>query len=104
MGSRQFKAFVAVFEERNLTRAATELFLTRPTLSATIRQLAVTIEPSLYFIGMLLDEVKARGLGDSIDWSRVDLFRPYGGIRIESDVVCTEPEPEDITRDGFAAR
>lgn len=66
--------------------------------------MVVTIEPGLYFIDMLLDELKAKGLGDSVDWSRVAFFRPYGGIRIEDDVVCTEGEPENMTRDGFAQR
>ena len=65
--------------------------------------MVVTIEPGLYFIDMLLDELKAKGLGGSVDWSRVDAFRPYGGIRIEDDVVCTDDAPENLTRDGFAA-
>lgn len=39
MDTRQLKAFIAVFEERNITRAASRLHLTQPTLSVTIRQL-----------------------------------------------------------------
>ena len=65
--------------------------------------MAVTIEPGLYFIDMLLDEVKKNGHADSIDWARVDTFKPYGGIRIEDDVVCTEDAPNNLTREGFAA-
>ena len=65
--------------------------------------MAVTIEPGIYFIDMLLDELKAKGLGDAVDWDRVDAFRPYGGIRIEDDVVCTEGEPINLTREAFAA-
>jgi Xaa-Pro dipeptidase len=65
--------------------------------------MVVTIEPGLYFIDMLLDELKDRGLGPSVDWDRVAQFKPYGGIRIEDDVVCTEGDPENLTRDGFAA-
>ena len=65
--------------------------------------MVVTIEPGLYFINMLLDELKDRGLGPSVDWDRVAQFKPYGGIRIEDDVVCTEGEPENLTREGFAA-
>ena len=49
--------------------------------------MVVTIEPGLYFIDMLLDEVKKAGNAASIDWSRVDTFRPYGGIRIEDEAV-----------------
>ena len=65
--------------------------------------MVVTIEPGLYFIDMLLDELKAKGLGDSVNWEAVARFRPYGGIRIEDDVVCTDGEPENMARDGFAA-
>ena len=65
--------------------------------------MVVTIEPGLYFIDMLLEELKARGLEDTVNWARVAQFRPYGGIRIEDDVVCTDGAPENLTRDAFAA-
>ena len=65
--------------------------------------MVVTIEPGVYFIDMLLDEVKKNGHGDSVDWQRVAEFKPYGGIRIEDEVVCTEGEPENLTRPAFAA-
>jgi Xaa-Pro aminopeptidase len=64
--------------------------------------MVVTIEPGIYFIDMLLDEVKKNGHGDSVDWARVDHFRPYGGIRIEDDVACTDGAPENLTRPAFA--
>lgn len=64
--------------------------------------MVVTIEPGVYFIDMLLDEVKKNGHADSIDWARVETFKPFGGIRIEDDVVCTEGEPINLTREGFA--
>ena len=63
----------------------------------------VTIEPGLYFIDMLLDELKAAGRGASVDWARVDAFRPYGGVRIEDDVVCTNGAPINLTREAFEA-
>ena len=65
--------------------------------------MVVTIEPGIYFIDMLLDQLKDRGLGPSVDWGRVDAFRPYGGIRIEDDVVCTEEAPINLTREAFAS-
>ena len=64
--------------------------------------MVVTIEPGLYFIDMLLDELRDQPMANDIDWAKVDSFRPYGGIRIEDDVVCTEGAPENLTRDAFA--
>ena len=64
--------------------------------------MVVTIEPGLYFIDMLLDEVKRNGHAASIDWTRVERFRPYGGIRIEDNVLCTEGAAQNLTRTAFA--
>jgi Xaa-Pro dipeptidase len=64
--------------------------------------MVVTIEPGLYFIDMLLDELRDKPAAKDVDWAKVDVFRPYGGIRIEDDVVCTNGEPENLTRDAFA--
>jgi Xaa-Pro dipeptidase len=65
--------------------------------------MVVTIEPGLYFIDMLLEELRATPAAKDIDWAKVDAFRPYGGIRIEDDVACTDGEPENLTRNAFAA-
>ncbi|MET4681327.1 Xaa-Pro dipeptidase [Stenotrophomonas rhizophila] len=65
--------------------------------------MVVTIEPGVYFIDMLLDEVKQAGNGASINWDRVDFFRPYGGVRIEDEVLCTEGDADNLTRPVFAA-
>ena len=62
----------------------------------------VTIEPGLYFIDMLLEDLQAAGHGASVDWERVDAFRPHGGVRIEDDVVCTGGDPLNLTREAFA--
>lgn len=65
--------------------------------------MVVTIEPGIYFIDMLLEELRANGHGDAVDWSRVERFRPFGGVRIEDDVVCTGDAPVNLTREGFEA-
>ena len=65
--------------------------------------MTVTIEPGVYFIDMLLDEVRQAGHASAINWQRVDFFRPYGGVRIEDEVLCTQGEAENITRPAFAA-
>ncbi|MGF6711499.1 Xaa-Pro dipeptidase [Luteibacter sp. W1I16] len=64
--------------------------------------MVVTIEPGLYFIDMLLAELKNKPVASDIDWAKVEAFRKYGGIRIEDDVVCTAGAPENLTRDAFA--
>jgi Xaa-Pro dipeptidase len=64
--------------------------------------MVVTIEPGLYFIDMLLEELRSKPEAKDIDWAKVDAFRKYGGIRIEDDVVCTDAAPENLTRDAFA--
>lgn len=48
MDIRQLKAFIAVFEERNITQAAQRLFLSQPTLSATLRQLEDDVGAALF--------------------------------------------------------
>ncbi|MGH8077677.1 MAG: Xaa-Pro dipeptidase [Lysobacter sp.] len=64
--------------------------------------MVVTIEPGIYFVGMLLDGLRQGEHASAVDWSRVDAFRPYGGIRIEDDVACTDGAPLNLTREGFA--
>jgi Xaa-Pro dipeptidase len=63
----------------------------------------VTVEPGIYFIDLLLEEARADGRGRHIEWNAVERLRPFGGIRIEDDVVCTSGAPENLTRDAFAA-
>ena len=65
--------------------------------------MVVTIEPGLYFIDMLLAELRDKPFASDLDWVRIEHFRQFGGIRIEDDVVCTEGDPENLTRNAFAA-
>jgi len=64
---------------------------------------AVTIEPGIYFIDSLLEAARADGRGRAIDWKRVDALRPFGGVRIEDNVVAQEGAPRNLTREAFAA-
>jgi len=61
----------------------------------------VTVEPGLYFIPSLLAAAQASDKRLLIDWNVVDELRPYGGIRIEDNVVTTRDRPENMTRDAF---
>lgn len=60
-----------------------------------------TIEPGLYFIDSLLDELKATDAGSSVNWKRIDDFRPFGGIRIEDNIRVTQTGHENLTRPAF---
>ena len=51
---------------------------------------------------MLLDELRQQGHGHAVNWNRVEEFKPYGGIRIEDDVVCTDDAPINLTRITWA--
>jgi len=65
--------------------------------------MVTTIEPGLYFIDMLLDELRGKPAARDVNWKKVDAFRVYGGIRIEDDVVCTNDAPINLTREAFAS-
>ncbi len=62
-----------------------------------------TIEPGLYFIPMLLDELRAKPAGKHINWPVVGRFMQFGGIRIEDNVHVTRNGVVNLTRDAFAA-
>ncbi len=63
----------------------------------------VTVEPGLYFIDLLLEQARADGRGRHVRWDAVERLKPFGGIRVEDDVVCTAGVPENLTRDAFAS-
>jgi Xaa-Pro dipeptidase len=62
----------------------------------------VTVEPGVYFIDSLLKSAADGPKKAFIDWAVVEELRPFGGIRIEDDVVATAGKPENLTRDAFA--
>ncbi len=62
----------------------------------------VTIEPGIYFIPMLLDKLRASEFGEKVDWKTIEELLPFGGIRIEDNVLVSETEPVNFTRQAFA--
>ena len=74
-----------------------------PSLRLTRRideNLVFTVEPGVYFIPVLLDQV--RGHRD-INWSLVEQLLPYGGVRIEDNVLVEADSVRNFTRAEFNA-
>jgi len=71
------------------------------------RQLQVdqvlTIEPGLYAIDMLQENLAGSPAEAMVNRERLDWLRPYGGIRIEDNVRVLADGCENLTRDAFAA-
>jgi Xaa-Pro dipeptidase len=63
----------------------------------------ITIEPGLYFIESLLEQLRQQPASKRINWPRVENFIQFGGIRIEDNIHITETGNANLTRDAFAA-
>lgn len=62
-----------------------------------------TAEPGVYFIPALLKKLREGENGKMIDWEKVEQFVPYGGIRIEDNLILHEDgRIENMTRDALA--
>ncbi|HSG59665.1 MAG TPA: Xaa-Pro dipeptidase [Woeseiaceae bacterium] len=73
-------------------------------LTRTLEEgMVLTVEPGLYAIDMLLDELRGTAAEALVDWDAVDWLRPFGGVRIEDNVRVTAEGCENLTRDAFAA-
>ncbi len=59
----------------------------------------LTMEPGLYIIDTLLNELKQDSRGLQINWQTVDELRPFGGIRIEDNVIVHQDRNENMTRE-----
>jgi Xaa-Pro dipeptidase len=58
----------------------------------------VTVEPGIYFIPSLLDELRGSVLSDMIGWRTVESLAPFGGVRIEDDVLVTNEGCINLSR------
>jgi Xaa-Pro dipeptidase len=64
--------------------------------------MVLTIEPGLYVIDMLLENLRGTPGEALVNWATVGWLRPYGGIRIEDDIRVKANGVENLTRDAFA--
>ena len=58
-----------------------------------------TIEPGLYFIDQFLTDLSKSKHKDSINWTKIEQLRKFGGIRIEDNVIVHDDGIENMTRD-----
>ena len=65
--------------------------------------MVVTIEPGLYVIDMLLENLRGTPAENLVDWKTVNWLRPFGGIRIEDEVRVLNDGQENMTRDAYIA-
>lgn len=59
-----------------------------------------TIEPGCYWIDALLEPMRTDHRKDLLDWKVVELLRPFGGIRIEDNVLVTGSGIRNFTREA----
>ena len=72
-------------------------------LTRTLEEdMVFTIEPGIYVIDMLLENLRGTTAENHVNWDSVDWLRPFGGIRIEDNVRVTATGTENLTRDAFA--
>ncbi len=55
------------------------------------KNFALTVEPGIYFIPALIDKWNSENLFTNfINYNKVEMYRDFGGIRIEDDVIVTD--------------
>ncbi len=65
-------------------------------------RMAYTIEPGLYFIESLLKQHRNGKHHSDFNWQKIESFKPFGGIRIEDDIVLQDDAVLNLTRNAFA--
>lgn len=62
----------------------------------------LTVEPGIYFIDPLLAQLANGPYGRYVNWQAIDAMRPYGGTRIEDNVLIGKDLTTNLTRhQGF---
>ena len=60
-----------------------------------------TVEPGIYFIPTLLEKLRSQE-SHSVNWNEIENWIPFGGIRVEDNIILHEDnELENITRQAF---
>jgi Xaa-Pro dipeptidase len=59
-----------------------------------------TVEPGIYFVDSLLATLKGSEHSKYMNWDVIDNFRPFGGIRIEDNIIVHRERNENMTREA----
>jgi len=62
----------------------------------------LTIEPGIYFIPSLLGAL-AQNFGSRLNWDKIEAMIPYGGVRIEDNLLVELEGAQNLTRTAFAS-
>lgn len=72
-------------------------------LTRTLEEnMVITIEPGLYFIPMLLAKMQHEIPQHGCDLDLIETLLPFGGIRIEDNIVVGKKQSINLTRDEFS--
>ena len=58
-----------------------------------------TIEPGIYFVPMLLEPFRSGPSSADFNWPLIDELAPFGGIRVEDNVLVTDSGHRNLTRE-----
>lgn len=61
--------------------------------------MVLTIERGFYFIDSLLAPWREGKYRSHFDWHLIEHFKPFGGIRIEDNIIIHDNKIENMTRD-----
>lgn len=61
--------------------------------------MVLTIEPGIYFIESLLAPWREGKFSKHFNWDKIEALKPFGGIRIEDNIVIHDNRIENMTRD-----
>ncbi|KAB8030782.1 Xaa-Pro dipeptidase [Fluviispira multicolorata] len=64
------------------------------------KNVVVTVEPGIYFIPILLNQFRENNnYSDKINWNLIEKLIPFGGIRIEDNVLALGNSQRNLTRE-----
>ncbi len=88
-----------LLDERGLLAPSPENYPKLKTTRELQPRMAFTIEPGIYFIDVLLNRLQDSGYSKAMNWKRIAEFAPYGGIRIEDNIIMHRDRNENVTRE-----